>query len=604
MHHSRGMKAVSSLLLVLFGLILPFEAPLFRVGPLQITTSELVLYALLATWGIAVSLDFLRADRPWLGALSFLRSDSMALAALSWFAAMFASAVSAPSYRAAALKFVLRSLSGVLVYFASRTLLRTAQAARPVIVALVAGALASAATAVVESAAPASMAILRPFHATSFETLGLVRASGVFGYPTMGAMYWEATVPLLVALPYVGPRSAREVVGGRGILAVALASTLLVWAILASGTRSSLAGVAVGCSALLALGWHSGKNVRVSAGVVLLVLGVFSGSALRGAGKGAAAGQRLLFWHDERLLRVEYSVDSAVRSVGAAEVFFVPVALRNTGTRGWPSAGDHPTRLAYHLERLDRSGGVLHAASENLASPSTLVVFEGRRTALPADVPPGGTSSVLGVVESPKEDGTYLLRWDLVQEGVAWFGDQGNASPAQQIEVTRRTASQEPTGGAVVRPTLDPPPPARSVLWRAAVALWRGRPLLGVGPDNFRRRYEAVLSPGPAGEIYQDQRIHANSLYLETLADVGAVGAGALAWLGFVLARSLKRQSASRNVAGLGCAVGAAAFFVHGGFDYFFEFTPLFGLFWLLLGLANACDSPPDPTPVPLGTPR
>jgi O-antigen ligase len=118
--------------------------------------------------------------------------------------------------------------------------------------------------------------------------------------------------------------------------------------------------------------------------------------------------------------------------------------------------------------------------------------------------------------------------------------------------------------------------------------LWRERPLLGVGPDNFRRRYEDVIGLAPNGRPYSDTRIHANNLYLETLADLGLAGIAALAWLAMGLLRALRDSAAAGRLASLGSGVAAAAFFVHGGIDYFLEFTPLFGLFWLLLGLTSA----------------
>src|ERR1700733_9915968 len=46
-------------LLLLLALLLPFEAPLFHLGFLQITTVELVLYAMLAAW-LASLIDALR----------------------------------------------------------------------------------------------------------------------------------------------------------------------------------------------------------------------------------------------------------------------------------------------------------------------------------------------------------------------------------------------------------------------------------------------------------------------------------------------------------------------------------------------------------------
>ena len=125
------------------------------------------------------------------------------------------------------------------------------------------------------------------------------------------------------------------------------------------------------------------------------------------------------------------------------------------------------------------------------------------------------------------------------------------------------------------------------------MTLWRDRPLLGIGPDNFRRRYEAVLSrPGAA---FTDTRTHANSLYFETLADMGLMGLVALAgligaWIGAVV-----RVARARSVLGLGVAIAAGTFFVHGVSDYFLEFTPTYALFWMLLGIlaVSAASEPP-----------
>jgi hypothetical protein len=40
--------------------------------------------------------------------------------------------------------------------------------------------------------------------------------------------------------------------------------------------------------------------------------------------------------------------------------------------------------------------------------------------------------------------------------------------------------------------------------------------------------------------------------------------------------------------------VAIGTFFVHGCVDYFFEFTPTFGLWWLLLALVGPSDQPTD----------
>lgn len=96
------------------------------------------------------------------------------------------------------------------------------------------------------------------------------------------------------------------------------------------------------------------------------------------------------------------------------------VTVANTGASTWPAAGPTPVRLSYHW--LDQAGGV--------------VVWDGARAALAADLAPGRSAVVSLPVSSPPARGTYTLRLDLVQEGVAWFSGQGVAPRDLSIAVT------------------------------------------------------------------------------------------------------------------------------------------------------------------------
>jgi hypothetical protein len=566
-------------LLIALALVLPFEAPLFRLGPLQITTVELVLYAMLAAWTVALASDGIGHRATVSKAMAALRTDTMVQAAIVWATVNFASALVAPSYRTAALKFALRTLSGVLAFFAVRVLARRADTGRVLILALLSGALLSATTAVVESLVPASASLWEPFRAGHFTTFGLARASGVFAYPTIGAMYWEAAVPLLVVAPFLGnrPRSERRAWGGA--VFVVLGSALLAGAILASATRSALAGAAVVAAAMGGLGWRSGVAIPRAATGALTVIALLSAIPLVTTGSGSLLGQRLRWWHDDTWFRADYRVGTAPHAVSLGKVFSVPVTVTNRGTLGWTRAGAHAFHLAYHWVRPDGA-----------MSPED---FEGMRTELPADVPPGGVIEIVGQARAPTTEGTYRLRWDLLQDDVTWFSERGNPMPEQQVDVTAEATEvatddeAQPAGASVNVASPDPSLPRR-VLWRAAVTLWRQRPLLGIGPDNFRRRYGAVLSPAPNGQSDADTNIHANSLYFETLADLGLAGVAALALMGLALVRRVRANLSANCLSGLASGVAAGAFFVHGWLDYFLEFTPLFGLFWVLLGWTAA----------------
>jgi O-Antigen ligase len=575
---------LASALLVALGLVLPFEASLFHAGPLEITSVEIVLYLLLAAWGLDVARQVYGRRLTAHAALVALRDDPMVRAVTLWSVVLLASAITAPSYRAASLKFALRSGSGVLGFFAARTLGRRPGARRLILSALVAGALLSASTAVLEWLVPDTGSFWGAFRQSDFDTSGLRRACGVFAFPTIGAMYWEAAVPLVLVLPFL----TRELGTDRPIRFAAplsvLGTALLTAAILATVTRSGLAGAAWGCVALLGLGWRSWPSLRGAALGALGVLVLLVAVALHATTSGSLLVTRLHFWHDSSWFRARYAIGPLSGPVHVDQSLAVPVTLWNEGTLAWRRAGERPVRLGYHWERLRGS--------------SSFEDYEGLRTDLPRDVPPGEKILVLAMVQGPRHEGAYRLRWDLLQEGVAWFSDLGNRTQDVTVEVVPPTDGMRSVADRIMPlPTVAPPP--RSACWRAAVILWRERPLLGIGPDNFRRRYQAVLSPAPSGQTYTDTRIHANSLYFETLADLGLAGVGALGAIVVALLGSLRDHAAAGRLAELGCGVAAGAFFVHGALDYFFEFTPLFGLFWILLGLTAPAPSRSRPDTAP-----
>ena len=57
------------------------------------------------------------------------------------------------------------------------------------------------------------------------------------------------------------------------------------------------------------------------------------------------------------------------------------------------------------------------------------VVWDGLRTPLTADVPPGATATVNARVSAPPAGGPYNLTVDLVREGIGWLGQVGGSVP-------------------------------------------------------------------------------------------------------------------------------------------------------------------------------
>jgi O-antigen ligase len=178
--------------------------------------------------------------------------------------------------------------------------------------------------------------------------------------------------------------------------------------------------------------------------------------------------------------------------------------------------------------------------------------------------------------------------WDVEQADRLWFSTE----PDAPMYVTRAVVSG-PSVGPVGEMRAMPLPraavrPGRLVLWRAAAALLATRPLLGIGPDNYRLLY------GPhAGLGNSDSRVHTNNMYLEVLVGAGIVGALAFAWLfgaAFVqvIASVRSARNARMETAVAGVAAASVAIALHGLVDSFLSFTATYILIAVTLGMASA----------------
>lgn len=98
----------------------------------------------------------------------------------------------------------------------------------------------------------------------------------------------------------------------------------------------------------------------------------------------------------------------------------LPVLLRNTSSATWPAGGGAATvSPSYHWRTLDGS----------------IVVYDGRRTQLPHDVPPGEVVELELDVEAPETPGEYLLELDAVFEYVGWFSERGARTVTLEVRI-------------------------------------------------------------------------------------------------------------------------------------------------------------------------
>jgi O-antigen ligase len=116
----------------------------------------------------------------------------------------------------------------------------------------------------------------------------------------------------------------------------------------------------------------------------------------------------------------------------------------------------------------------------------------------------------------------------------------------------------------------------RSILWTAAIDLWQRSPLIGIGAGNYE------LELGLVG--YPNVHTHANSVYLQSLAETGILGFAAVVFLIYEsIVPFVLRYSRRALVIGVGAANIALA--LHQIFDYMWFYPKVGGMWCLLLGI-------------------
>ena len=571
--------------LVLLAAVLPFELvkPVAPVGPLQLSSVELFLYASVGLWlaaqlaatpaprfaGLRCRLRQLLSPAGWRGLPEAQR------AVAGWTAVLLLSAVLAPLERAAAIKFALRSLGGVALFIAAADLLDSRTAVWRTLVGVGVGAVISAMLMTLEVGVTGFASLLRPFHGSTFGVLGLARASGPFQYPNIAAMYLEAAVPATLAAAVVAAERDQPPRSTRTLAATMLATLLMLYALVLAASRAGLVAELLVLLGVGALAARLPLLRRLSLGLAASLLAI----TVIAQAVSPMLALRLRFWQARSwygsAIESAPTLGQAMPSqMAPGATLVVGLSIRNLGAIVWPRAGKKPVKVSYHWTSEDGS---------------TLYVLDGARTDLPNDVPPDQKVDIAATLRAPDRPGRYVLWWDLVHEGVTWFSDAGDAGRRLRVAVgvtaSRKKSAQ--TGAW----TVSTPNPfdqfSRKELWRAGLLAFRDHPLLGLGPDNFRHAYGGYL-----GRAETDERLHANNFYIEILSTLGLLGLLALAMLIATLARTARRAAAwpPARVLALGLAAALAAYLVHGVLDYFLEFTPTYALWWLLAGALVALE--------------
>ncbi len=512
------------------------------------------------------------------GVRSFLSRRALDVAVLLFLASNFIS-VPAAADKTEAFKFALRFIYAGGVYFGISRLPRRAGSHLVVAGAVTAAVLIVAAVGLFENfLMPVTWSqILSPFQeeVSTFGAFYNVRVASTLPYPTALSMYLELALPVALVLGiWLTGRQRSGTKRWWLALATAAGTTAVLLVQLFTFTRSGMVATPASflIGALLAAVFGYGRRVWSTFAVVALLFLVFLGGSALFSGKMAA---RLGLRQQTNHYGAVYTLIDFPSSLKLKQQYSALVHIRNTGTITWGVKGSDDEVDAYYR-------WVRYPQGTEDDDVPFLISY------MPRAISPGAEVNEKISFITPAQAGSYILEFDMIHVHRTAFSAAGvsglqvplqmNAGGSRGFVPTQPAAKFNET-----LPNEDFTP--RSQLWRAALKMWRDHPLLGVGPDQFRNQYPHYINVSP------DSRIRTHNIFMEALANTGAVGLAAmvflLGWAAWVLLRLARARSMeiSYRLVALALMVALAAYVGHGLADYFLWQTGVLFLFFALLGL-------------------
>jgi hypothetical protein len=564
---------VAACLTVLFTAF-ELKTPVISLGPVNFTTSELA-----AGFLIIASLVYAAANLSW-----YLSRRALDVAVLLFLLVNFLSAALVADDKPGAFKFALRMTYAALVYLAVSRLPARIRSwlwlaggvTAALIIVTVIGLLENFISAVQWPD------LLEPFQegVITFGTFYNVRVSATLPFPTVFSMFLELALPLSLALGlWLAGSQARR---GRRLWLEA-ATVVLLAAVMAlqvfTYTRSALVAtpVALLTGAALAAFYGYGRRVWIFLGLGVIFLVATVGVSVLFSNKMAS---RLDLAEQERHYGAEYTLISSPGELTLGQTGTAGIHIKNTGSITWTSEPDEKVSLGYRW--------LTYPQKEYYELPSYII------TEMPRVVPPGDEVDLTADFMIPEENGRYVLVYELFKTHVSWFSSAGVPplifplefinGKSRPLKISESSESFEAIEPAVATST-------RSQLWRAGLKVWKGNLVLGVGPDQFRKRYNEY-EPG----IEHDERVRTHNIFLEAATTTGIVG---LAVMVFLLVRTFtvqfrlvrnRRQEEGARLVSLALIIASMAYVVHGMMDCFLWQTGVAFLFFAYLGLTSWLD--------------
>ncbi len=547
------------------------RTPVITAGPVGFTTSEAAAGLLIFT-----SLIYAVSNLSW-----YLSRRKLDVAVILFLFVNFLSAALVAEDKPGALKFSLRMTYAALVYLAVSRLPARSRGHLWIAGSIAAALVIVTVVGLMEDLIPSAQwpSILEPFQEgiITFGAFYNIRVASTLPFPTVLSMYLELTLPVALAFGLWFAGRARE--KSRRLLIEAAVVVLLTGVMMLqifTYTRTALVSTPVAFLGGAALAAVFGYGRRVWGFLILgaVVLAVTLGGLTLFSDKMAS---RLdVSWQAQRY-GAEYTLRNMPTDLSLGQVGTARMHIRNLGSITWEAEGDDAVEGSYRW---------VNYPEKEIQQDIQYIV-----TKLPHSVPPGGEVDLVLDFKTPDHDGKYVFLLELAQKHVGLFSTAGVAPAVVPLEFVGGRShlwvtSEPPASFEAGEP--DVASVSRVQLWRAAYRAWRANPVLGLGPDQFRKRYNDY-SP----ELPHDERVRAHNILLEAAATTGVIGLAVMVFMlirvfteQFRLVRN-RRQGLGARLVSLALIVAFTSYVFHGILDCFLWQTGVAFLFFIYLGLTS-----------------
>ncbi len=136
---------------------------------------------------------------------------------------------------------------------------------------------------------------------------------------------------------------------------------------------------------------------------------------------------------DRPAYAVDYVKHNTPDTLVVGSSVIVEMTVRNTSRKTWPEAGVNMVRLSYYWYTPDGQQLPVNLWTQN-------------RARLPFDVEPEHNATVSILLEAPRVAGSYILKWDMVEEFVTWFAWQNVPTLDIPVKVVSNPVPPPPVG--------------------------------------------------------------------------------------------------------------------------------------------------------------